>query len=43
VAVFRAPDLAFDPEDYVTEQVFYESKDGTRVPMFITHRADLEP
>ncbi len=31
-AVFRAPDLAFNPDDYVTEQVFYESKDGTRIP-----------
>jgi prolyl oligopeptidase len=41
VDVFRAPDLAFDPADYVTEQVFYESKDGTRVPLFITRRADL--
>jgi prolyl oligopeptidase len=41
VDVFREPDLAFDPEDYVTEQIFYFSKDGTRVPLFITHRADL--
>lgn len=40
-AVFRSPDLAFDPEDYVTEQVFYESKDGTRVPLYISHRKDL--
>jgi prolyl oligopeptidase len=42
VSVFREPDLAFDPEDYVTEQVFYQSKDGTRVPMFISHKKDLE-
>ena len=28
----------FDPEAYETEQVFFESKDGTRVPMFITHK-----
>ncbi len=42
VTVFRAPRLAFDPDDYVTEQVFYESKDGTRIPLFISHRADLE-
>lgn len=42
VTVFRSPDLAFDPADYVTEQVFYESKDGTRVPLFLSHRKDLE-
>ncbi|CAN5138512.1 prolyl oligopeptidase family serine peptidase [soil metagenome] len=39
--VFRKPEIAFDPSPYVTEQVFYTSKDGTRVPMFITHRRDL--
>ncbi len=31
----------FDPEAYVTEQVFYTSADGTRVPMFLTYRKDL--
>ncbi len=40
--VFRAPDVAFDPGDYETRQVFYASKDGTRVPMFITHRKGME-
>ncbi|MEN8375170.1 MAG: prolyl oligopeptidase family serine peptidase [Gemmatimonadota bacterium] len=39
--VFKAPDVDFDPSGYVTKQVFYESKDGTQVPMFITHRAEL--
>jgi prolyl oligopeptidase len=39
--VFRAPELRFDPSRYVTEQVFYRSKDGTRVPMFLTRRKDL--
>ncbi|MBQ4205379.1 MAG: S9 family peptidase, partial [Bacteroidales bacterium] len=34
--VFRAPNVDFNPEDYVTEQIFYTSKDGTRVPMFLT-------
>lgn len=33
----------FDGEAYVTKQVFYASGDGTRVPMFITHRRGLEP
>lgn len=41
-AVFRKPEVAFDPEDYVTKQVFYESSDGTRVPMFITHKRGLK-
>ncbi|HUV14905.1 MAG TPA: prolyl oligopeptidase family serine peptidase, partial [Acidobacteriota bacterium] len=36
--VFRQPVLKFDPEDYETKQVFYSSKDSTRVPMFITYR-----
>jgi prolyl oligopeptidase len=39
--VFRAPKLGFDPARYETKQVFYTSKDGTRVPMFITHRRDI--
>lgn len=34
----RRSQVDFDPEEYVTEQVFYQSKDGTRVPMFITHK-----
>ena len=40
-AVWKQPKLAFDPERYVTEQVFATSKDGTRVPLFVTHRRDL--
>jgi len=32
----------FDFDQYETEQVFYESKDGTKVPMFITHKKGLE-
>ncbi len=39
--VFREPKVDFDSTRYVTEQVFYASKDGTRVPMFITRRKDL--
>ncbi|MBA4801868.1 MAG: S9 family peptidase [Euryhalocaulis sp.] len=37
-----APDLPYDPDDYVIEQVFYESKDGAEIPMFIARRADIE-
>ncbi len=43
VEVFKQPEVAFDPDDYQVEQVFYESKDGTRVPMFISHRKDVVP
>ncbi len=34
--VFRQPNLAFDPEQYETRQVFFRSKDGTKVPMFLS-------
>ncbi|MFA5939588.1 MAG: prolyl oligopeptidase family serine peptidase [Sinimarinibacterium sp.] len=34
--------LNFDPADYVTEQVFYPSADGTKIPMFITYRKGLK-
>jgi prolyl oligopeptidase len=40
--LFRAPQVAFKPADYETKQVFYTSKDGTRVPMFITHRKGVK-
>ncbi len=37
------PSIAFNPDDYVSRQVFYASKDGTRVPMMITHLKDRDP
>lgn len=40
--VFRAPKVEFDAEAFVTEQVFYPSKDGTRIPMFLTYRKGLK-
>lgn len=43
VTVFRKPDVNFNSDDYVVKQVFYRSKDGTRVPMFISHRKDIVP
>jgi prolyl oligopeptidase len=39
--VFRRPQVAFDPARYETRQVFYRSKDGSRVPMFISHKKGL--
>ena len=38
---FKTP-LKFDPEDYVEKQVFYKSKDGTEVSMFVVHKKDLK-
>lgn len=39
--LYRQPQLTFDPEDYETHQVFITSRDGTRLPMFITHKTGL--
>ncbi len=39
---FEPPKLTFDPAPYTTERVFFSSKDGSRVPMFITRRKDLK-
>lgn len=40
--LFRKSEAKFNPEDYETEQVFFESKDGTKVPMFLTYKKGLE-
>ena len=40
-SVFKAPTIDFDPSRFETKQVFYTSKDGTRVPMFITYKKGL--
>lgn len=40
--IFRQPKVDFNPGDYETKQIFYNSKDGTRVPMFITHKKGLK-
>lgn len=41
--IWKQAEVPIDPEDYVVKQVFYTSKDGTRVPMFISHRRDVQP
>ena len=40
--VFKSPEIDFEFSDYVTEQRWYTSYDGTRVPMFVTHHKDLK-
>ena len=40
--VFKAPEIAFDPAKYETVQVFYQGKDGTRVPLFLTYKKGLK-
>jgi len=40
--VYEESGADFDPNEYVSKQVFYTSKDGTEVPMIITHKKDVE-
>ena len=40
--VYKTNGVDFDPSQYTSEQVFYTSKDGTRIPMMITHKKGLE-
>jgi len=40
--LFRRPKLKFNPDEYEVRQVFCQSKDGTRVPMFIAHKKGIE-
>jgi prolyl oligopeptidase len=41
--LWKQPQLKFQPQDYETKQVFFPSKDGTRIPMFLTSRKGLVP
>ncbi|TBW27008.1 prolyl oligopeptidase family protein [Gramella sp. KN1008] len=40
--VYNKPNIDFNPEDYESKQVFYNSKDGTKVPMIITYKKGTE-
>ena len=40
--LYEKPKVDFDPEAYETKQVFYTSKDGTKVPMFIVYKKGIE-
>lgn len=40
--VYQKPKVDFNSDNYISKQVFYTSKDGTKVPMIITHRKDLK-
>ncbi|MEE9269831.1 MAG: prolyl oligopeptidase family serine peptidase, partial [Candidatus Krumholzibacteria bacterium] len=42
VSVFRQPEINFDATPFETKQVFFHSKDGTRVPMFLTYKKGLK-
>ena len=41
-SIFRQPKVDFDASRYETKQVFYQSKDGTRIPMFLTYKKGLK-
>ncbi|MBN2521049.1 MAG: S9 family peptidase [Bacteroidales bacterium] len=42
ISKYFSPELEFDPEQYTTKQIFYRSKDGTKIPMFITYKKGIK-
>ncbi len=40
--LWKRPNVDFEPSEYTTKQVFFESNDGTRVPMFLMHKVGLD-
>jgi len=40
--VYKQPEVDFDADKFVTKQVFYKSKDGTKIPMFICHKKGIK-
>lgn len=41
MSIWYKPQIDFDDSKYIVNQIFYQSKDGTRVPMFIVHKKDI--
>lgn len=41
-SLFWKPDIRFNSSEYISKQIFYESKDGTKVPMIITHKKNIK-
>lgn len=41
--IYKQSKVDFEPDQYVSTQIFYKSKDGTKVPMILTHRRDVNP
>ena len=41
-SIFRTPKVDFNADNYETKQIFYKSKDGTQIPMFITHKKGIK-
>lgn len=40
--VYEKPEVEFNPDNYETQQVFYKSKDGTKIPMYIVYKKGME-
>ncbi len=41
-SIYRQPEIGFNADEYETEQIFYRSKDGTRVPMFVSYKKGVK-
>jgi prolyl oligopeptidase len=40
--IFRRSQVGFNPDEFVTKQVFFQSQDGTNIPMFISHKKGMQ-